>query len=262
MIYLYLAIIVIVSYFIGNVNFARILAWKRRNQDITTKGSFNPGTMNMLRVYGFRIAFGTMILEFIKGGIPALISGIVIEHFFPGMFYIAFFTAGISAVIGQIFPVIYKFKGGKGLAACAGVFFFSPLWWVGIILFIFCFIELYLIDIGSVATLTFVTGMAIATTIYMTVFETVNLYWIIPFGRTLSYWWVALILMWAMIAIIFIAHRKNLYRLAHRCENRTNFKKSLYDFFHKKDKVVEIEKNVDEKPEAEIIIEDEENKNK
>ena len=56
MIYLYFAIIVVVSYFIGSVNFARILAWKKRKQDITTKGSFNPGTMNMLRVYGFGIA--------------------------------------------------------------------------------------------------------------------------------------------------------------------------------------------------------------
>ncbi len=262
MIYLGFAIIVIACYFIGSINFARILAWKKRKQDITTKGSFNPGTMNMLRVYGLRIALGTMILEFIKGGIPALICGLVMEHFYPGMFYIAFFTAGISAVIGQIFPAIYKFKGGKGLATCAGVFFFSPLWWVGVILFIICVLELYWIDIGSVATLTFVTGMGIATTIYLTVFETLKLYWIIPFGKTLSYWWVALILMWAMIGIIYIAHRKNLYRLAHRKENKVNFKKSLSDFFHKKDKQIEIEQNVEENPEVEIIIEDEQNKNK
>jgi glycerol-3-phosphate acyltransferase PlsY len=261
MIYLYFAIIVVVSYFIGSVNFARILAWKKRKQDITTKGSFNPGTMNMLRVYGFGIALWTLILEFIKGGIPALISGLVMEHFFPGMFYIAYFVSGLSAVIGQIFPAIYKFKGGKGLGTCAGVFFFSPLWWVGIILFIICFIELYFINIASVVTLTYITLLGVATTIYMTVFETVKLYFIIPFGRTLSYWWVALVLMWCMIAIVYIAHRKNFYRLVHGKENKINFKKNLSDFFHKKDKKVEIEENVEQKPEAEIVVEDTENKN-
>ena len=138
MIYLYFTIIVVACYFIGNVNFARILSWKRRRQDITTKGSFNPGTMNMLRVYGLRIAIGTMILEFIKGGIPALICGLVMEHFFPGMFYIAFLVAGLSAVLGQIFPVIYGFKGGKGWATCAGFFFFSPLGCGGVIRYNLC----------------------------------------------------------------------------------------------------------------------------
>ena len=242
MIYLWLSLIVIACYFIGSVNFARILAWKRRKQDITTKGSHNPGTMNMLRVYGLKIALATMILEFFKGGIPALIAGLVINHFYPGLFYVAFFTAGLSAVIGQIFPAIYKFKGGKGLATCAGVFFFSPLWWVGLIMFIIGLLILYFTDYASVATLTFISSMGIASTIYIVLFRSNPLYWSIEFAHVNPYFWISLILVWLMVGIVFFAHRKNLYRLFHGIENKANFKSKF-----KKNKEEKNEENQSDK---------------
>ena len=257
MIYLWLIIIAITCYFIGSVNFARILAWKRRNQDITTKGSHNPGTMNMLRVYGLKIAVATMILEFLKGGIPALISGLIIEHFFPGMYFVAFFVAGLSAVIGQIFPAIYKFKGGKGLATCAGVFFFTPLWWVGIIMFIIACLILYFTDIASVATLSFVAGMGIAMTIYLTAFTEVSLFWCYNFVNTSPYFWIAVILLWAMICMVFIAHRKNIGRLIKGNENKANFRKSIK---REREEVIQ-EKKESAVIEKEIVIEEEKSNN-
>ena len=251
MIALWFVIIIIVCYFIGSVNFARILAWKRHNQDITTKGSHNPGTMNMLRVYGIKIAIATMLLEFLKGGVPALLAGLIMNHYYPGIFYVAFLTAGLSAVVGQIFPAIYNFKGGKCLATCAGVFLFSPLWWLGLIFFVLGCIVLYITDYASVATLSFVCEMTIATTIYLALFD-----------RVAPYWWIAIILVWVMFALIFFAHRGNLVRLAHKRENKANFSKSLQKLFNKKSDITIIEKEQEqEKPEKEIIIEDEEKDN-
>ena len=257
MIYLWFTIIVIACYFIGSVNFARILAWKRRNQDITTKGSHNPGTMNMLRVYGFKIAVATLILEFIKGGVPALIAGLVMEHFYPGMFYVAYLTAGLSATIGQIFPAIYKFKGGKGLGTCAGVLFFSPLWWIGIILFAVNWMVLYYTDYASVATLSFITELGIATTIYLTVFKTPSLYFALEFANVDPYYWISIILLWTMIGLVFISHRKNIYRLIHKSENKANFKKSLKSLFKKNGKEEEVENQATETEVKNQVVENE-----
>ena len=62
MVILYLAIALVVGYLIGNINFARIFSWAFARKDITTVGSKNPGTMNMLRTRGFGEAFLTLIL--------------------------------------------------------------------------------------------------------------------------------------------------------------------------------------------------------
>ena len=66
MVILYLAIALVVGYLIGNINFARIFSWAFARKDITTVGSKNPGTMNMLRTRGFGEAFLTLIMEAIK----------------------------------------------------------------------------------------------------------------------------------------------------------------------------------------------------
>ncbi len=263
MIYLWLAITAICSYLIGNVNFARIIADKSQKEDITKKGSFNPGTMNMLRVYGFKTAFFTMIFEFIKGGIPAFIAGFTIGHFYPGIYHIAFFTAGLFAVLGQMYPVIYKFKGGKGLAVCAGIFTFSPLWWLGLILFAINFTILYYTDIASMCTLMFIGEMAIALSLYFGVFHYVD-----------PYSWITIIIIWVMVFFVFLSHKQNLVRLFQGKENKANFAEKFDKMIKRKPKnKVQAEKEIviDEKgksvevdktsltinePENEIIIDD------
>lgn len=241
MIYLWMSIIIIVSYFIGNINFARIWSRKVKHNDITQEGSKNPGASNVLRVNGFWLAILTMICEFIKGGVPAIIAGFVIDKYYPGMFQVAFFTAGISVILGQIYPVIYKFKGGKGLAVAAGLFFFNPAtYWLSFIFFAVFFLLLWFIDIASVSTLSFITVMISAMTIRM-------VYW----GPASPYWWITIILVWCIWLIELWAHRKNLVRLFKGKENKMNFAENVKKAFKKKKSVKQ------ETPEAEIIIEDE-----
>jgi glycerol-3-phosphate acyltransferase PlsY len=114
MIVLYYALLIIGSYFIGNISFAIIIS-KKKNGDITKVGSGNPGTMNMLRTYGFKLGFLTLVLDTLKGAIPSLIGLLIFGK-------VGLYTAGLSAILGHIFPVVRKFKGGKGIACTLGVF--------------------------------------------------------------------------------------------------------------------------------------------
>ena len=54
-------LIAVISYFIGTINFAKIISWYSRHKDITKVGSGNPGTMNMLRSFGFKLALFTFL---------------------------------------------------------------------------------------------------------------------------------------------------------------------------------------------------------
>lgn len=222
MIYLWMSIIIISCYFIGNINFARIFTWELKRKDITKIGSGNPGMTNVLRTHGFGMAILTMVFEFIKGGVPALIAAIVMNKYYPGMFYVVDLTAGLAAMLGQIFPVIYGFKGGKGVAVFVGVFFFSPLWWIALSLFVLFFIISLFAKYGAHINLPYVFLMSSAVTIY-------NAVWL----RNPPYFWVAIIIVWMMFILEIIMHRKNILRLIHKNENKINLENSLKEFWDK-----------------------------
>lgn len=109
---LYYIFIAFVSYFIGTVNFSKIIAWYFRHKDITKVGSGNPGTMNMLRSFGLGLALSTFIAEVVKAGLTCFIFQLL----FP-QYPIVYFFSGLFVLLGYIFPVWSKFKGGKGLPA-------------------------------------------------------------------------------------------------------------------------------------------------
>ena len=237
MIYYWFILVVVVCYFIGNINFARVIARVFKHEDITTKGSGNPGTMNVLRVYGIGYAVLTLLLECLKAGVPALVCGYIFGNY--GMFELAFFVAGISVVLGHNFPAIYKFKGGKGIACTAGMFFFSPLWWVGLIMFVVCCVFLYFVDYAFLASLIFVSSLSVAWIVYLSLLQ--------PY-----LWWVCIILIAFNWLLDIAMHHSNILRFVKGTENPTNFRQKVNKLFGKKEKI----EKVDEKPEKEIVIED------
>ena len=145
----------IASYFIGNIFFAIILS-KNQEKNITQMGSGNPGTMNMLRNYGFKLGILTLLLDALKAGIPALIAYYV---FLPYNFGTeALYLVGDFCVLGHMFPICRKFKGGKGMASAFGVILVAdPLW--ALICFVLAFVYLYFFDYGAVASLLVLTAM-------------------------------------------------------------------------------------------------------
>lgn len=104
-------IVAIVSYFLGNISPA-ILVGRLHGIDIRKEGSGNAGTTNVLRVLGVKAAVATLAIDVLKGYVAVRI----------GLSYgdIGAMIAFICVVYGHIFPALYKFKGGKGVATSLG----------------------------------------------------------------------------------------------------------------------------------------------
>ena len=207
----------------GNINFAKLIS-KCKKDDITKHGSGNPGTLNMLRTFGFKWAIFNMLLEICKGAIPTLVGKLWLGQ-------IGIYVAGVAVILGHIFPIIYKFKGGKGVAAFAGFSLFALPWWVFLIVFAVCFTFVTITSIGSIGTL----GFVLISTI-------IQLFLINPS----SHGWVCYILLALIVTIIMYLHRGNIKRLIQGKENPTNIRKAFRKDFHLKDKNAEIKVEANE----------------
>lgn len=110
--YLPLTIMVIAAYFIGNISPATLIA-RFYGIDIKKTGSGNAGTTNVLRVLGTKAAICTLLIDVFKGFIAVSIA--------QGKFNnLGAMLAFAAVVIGHIYPIVFKFKGGKGVATFLG----------------------------------------------------------------------------------------------------------------------------------------------
>lgn len=231
MVYLYLAVAFIAGYFIGNINFARIFSWMFAKKDITTVGSKNPGTMNMLRTRGFGEAFLTLIMEAIKAGGPAIACYFLFEHYFVGFGNLAYFLTAFGAIIGHCYPVFYKFKGGKGVACTFGMFVFHPeLWWVSLIVFALCFALFFFVDYPFIISLTFILTLSIYATC---LFAIEQVMWFIPL----------IVIIWLNFLFIVFLHRGNIKRLLSGTENKVHFKDKIFKKHSKTENVEKVDNN-------------------
>lgn len=116
-------LVAIGAYFIGNINSA-ILISRLKGKDIRECGSGNPGSMNMLRSYGKILGVLTLIMDVAKGVVPCLLGWLFMgdgQFLRLGSDRIGLYVAGFCAVLGHVYPVVMKFKGGKGAATLIGV---------------------------------------------------------------------------------------------------------------------------------------------
>ncbi len=110
-------VVVVASYLIGAIPFGYLMVKiAKRGEDIRNYGSHTIGATNVLRVLGTKAFIACMILDAAKGYLPTLITWYAFHSFDLQV------AAGISAVIGHDFPVYIHFKGGRGVAACFGVY--------------------------------------------------------------------------------------------------------------------------------------------
>lgn len=196
--YLVMAGLIIFGYLLGNVNFSILLS-KLINKDIRKYGSGNPGAINMMRSFGAKMGALTLVTDAIKGAIPAVLGWFLLgkgEMFTFGEDKIGIFIGGLSVIIGHIYPVFYKFKGGKGVASSVGVGFVSAPLVAGISL-LCAFIFLLTVKIGAIASFICI-GVPL---IYSSVVAFVG-------GRIAQG-----ILPLVMYLIVLIAHRANIKRI-------------------------------------------------
>ena len=215
MIYFYYAILAVISYFIGNVTWARVIA-KLNHGDITKSGSGNPGTLNTWRAFGFWAGTLTFFLDMLKGVVPTLVAYLTFGHLGCNP-EIAMYIAGFSVVLGHIFPVVYKFQGGKGIATSVGVFMVAN-WWVGLIVFAVMILGMLFVKYASIFTIGFVIAMSI---VEICLCNPIN--------------WVNYILISGILLLVLYAHRANIKRLLTGKENKTELLKMLKGIGKKKE---------------------------
>ncbi len=111
--FLLAALTVLISYLIGAIPFGYLIA-RWRGVDIFQAGSGNVGATNVGRVLGWRLGILVFVLDFAKGALPTGAASIAGGQWLPVL-------AGLSAVVGHLFPIFLRFHGGKGVATGAGV---------------------------------------------------------------------------------------------------------------------------------------------
>ena len=108
-------LVVLLAYLMGSVSFAIVVSRVRGLADPRSYGSGNPGATNMLRVAGKRLAILTLIGDLLKGLLPILLAKLL------GFNLQQQAWIGLAAVIGHLYPLYFRFRGGKGVATAAGM---------------------------------------------------------------------------------------------------------------------------------------------
>ena len=225
----YFLIAAAVCYLVGCFNFAVIIS-QFKNRDIRGQGSGNPGTMNMMRTFGLKIGIINFLCDALKGGLPVLAAYFIFrDSVFAGTdVYVADFARyffGLFVVIGHIFPVTMKFKGGKGIASTLGLFWFSLAceeWWyifIGFGVLVLILLYIALSEWGSMGSLLGVSAFSIWQ----------GVIFFLRYSGQLSNGWVIVcfMLLFAINLFTWIAHHKNLYKLLGGEEHRTSIKRMI-----------------------------------
>lgn len=115
------------AYIVGSIDFAVVVA-RSRGVDIHSVGSGNPGTSNVLRTMGRFPAVMVLLGDMLKGVIAASFGLLAAASTGPvdsTANLPLVWAAGSMAVLGHVFPLFHKFKGGKGVATGGGVVLFA-----------------------------------------------------------------------------------------------------------------------------------------
>ena len=189
-------ILIVIFYLIGSLPFAFILTKLSGLGDIRNIGSGNVGATNVLRTGNKLIAFLVLCLDIFKGFVPFLI----LKFYFNDISLLNKIIICHFAVIGHIFPIWLKFKGGKGVATYIG-FLLGINPYISISFLIVWFIVAIITRYSSLSSL-----IAIFVAPLFFIFINFNFYIIIFFIY--------------LNMIIYLKHSKNLKRLLNKTENK------------------------------------------
>lgn len=194
---------------------------KAHGIDIRQHGSGNSGTTNALRVLGTKAGLIVFAGDCLKCMAAVWLVRLTFGTGHPDTVYLLCLYAGMGAILGHNFPFYMGFKGGKGIAATAGlVLSFHPCFIpTGIILFFGTFFITHYVSLGSLLVY---AGLMIQLVICgqtglftgMTQAQLLELYGVMAFLAIMAYW----------------KHRENIVRLVHGNERKTYlFKKNKVD---------------------------------
>ncbi len=200
---LLIACAVLAAYLLGSLTFAVFVCKLLGLPDPRTYGSKNPGSSNVLRSGSKSAALLTLLLDALKGFTPVLLVKLFGEPYGLGVGTEA--LVGLAAFFGHLYPIYFKFKGGKGVATAAGVIF-AMSWPLGLATLGTWIIIAFFFRYSSLAALV----AAVFAPVYYLMGDGVAWNAETPLAATL-------IVMSAMLAY---AHRDNITRLLKGTESR------------------------------------------
>ena len=194
---IYVAGAIIVSYFLGTIPSALIVA-KRGGVDVTAEGSGNPGTSNVVRLLGWKYGLVVFVADVLKGSASVGIA-YYLTHTYGDNLNVSYlaYACAYAAVLGHTFPVTRGFHGGKGVATGGGTMF-----------------VLYPVMSAVLCTSWFVirklTGKSAVASLVITIAVPVNVIFTVGFGEPDS-WQIAAVL--GLVGMIIIRHMPNIRRM-------------------------------------------------
>ncbi|MCX4338850.1 MAG: glycerol-3-phosphate 1-O-acyltransferase PlsY [Lachnospiraceae bacterium] len=179
--------------------------------DIRNYGSGNAGTTNTLRVFGTKAGLLVLLGDIMKCILAVVITAVIFDESHPDMVYLLKMYTAAGAIIGHNFPFYLKFKGGKGIAATAGLILsFHPyLIPMGIILFFGAFFITHYVSLGSLLVY---AGFMI---------ELVILGQMGIFGMSQAYLIEMYVIAGLLTVMAYWKHRENIKRLVSGTERKT-----------------------------------------
>ena len=192
-------LLAILAYLLGSLSFAILLSRLAGGPDPRASGSGNPGATNMLRVAGKKLAVMTLIGDLFKGLLPILIAKLL------GLSLHQQAWIGLAAVVGHLYPLYFRFRGGKGVATALGVLL-GIHWGLGLMAMLTWLIMAYAFRYSSLASL---SAALLAPAYY------------VLWGGTAWYTETPVLLsICAMGALLVYRHRENITRLLKGTESR------------------------------------------
>ena len=143
-------ICLVIGYVFGMFQTAYIYG-KLHGIDIRDYGSGNAGTTNTMRVLGTKAGLLVLLCDIVKCILAVVVTDLIFGESHPDMLYLLKIYAATGAILGHNFPFYLHFKGGKGIAATAGMILsFHPyLIPMGVILFFGAFFTTHYVSLGS-----------------------------------------------------------------------------------------------------------------
>ena len=187
----------LLAYLIGSIPFGLLVA-RAKGINIREVGSGNIGATNITRNLGWKLGAVVGVLDFMKSFLPVLLARLLFEQ--AGQVLLV----SIMPVLGHIFPVWLRFKGGKGVATIFGIlgaYFGLP--------YFLAFLVVWFVTVKVVKLMSLV-NLGVALLLPLAFWLKYHLVWFILFGGLLC-------------GIIWVTHRANIGRLLKGEENQVQF---------------------------------------
>ncbi len=200
----------IIAYLLGSIPFGLVLLRVFRGVDVRKTGSGNIGTANVARVAP-SLGLWTLFFDSAKGLAAVVIAREIARHMTNGSTESVALITGLSAllaIVGHVFPVWLKFKGGKGVATAMGAFLGLMPWAVLITLVLY--IAIY--AVWHYTSLASITSAALFPVIAGVMMSPAQRPLLLPFLIAAS-------------LLIIVKHRENIRRLLAGTENRLDLKR-------------------------------------